>query len=166
MLATGCALAACATGQSGAANGRTVSRAAGPSPVTAPPTGTESVPPPAAGGATTTGVPTPKPPATGTGIAGVTVVDPVCPVQRADRPCPPRPVSARLAVLDATTNASVITVDSDAHGQFSVALRPGRYLLRGISVGGSPPHSPTLVSVSVEAGRYTTLTVRFDTGIR
>jgi hypothetical protein len=168
MLAVGSTLAACATSQSDAASGRTVSRETSQSPVTAPPTGAESLPPPAAGGAKTTGepTPTPKPPASGTGIAGVTVLGPVCPVQRGDRPCPPRPVSARLAVLNASTNASVTTIDSDAQGHFSVALQPGRYLLRAISVGGGPPHSPTLVSVTVQAGHYATVTIQFDSGIR
>jgi hypothetical protein len=166
VLVTGSALAACATGPSSAPSTRTISREPGPSPITPAPTGAESLPVTTSSPAGRTGVPSPKPPATGTGIAGVTVLDPVCPVQRADPPCPARPVAARLSVLDATTNAAVATVDSSTDGHFSLALAPGRYTLRAISVGGAPPHSPVLISVAVQSGRYTTVTVHFDTGIR
>jgi hypothetical protein len=104
-----------------------------------------------------------NPPPAGTGI---TVLGPVCPVQRADPPCTDRPVAAGLAVLDAETNSSVATVDSGADGHFRIALAAGRYLLRGVNVAGAPPHSPMLVSVVVRPGHYTTVTVRFDSGIR
>jgi len=108
----------------------------------------------------------PTPPSSGSGLTGRTVIDGGCPVLRADSPCPDRPVQAHLSILDAATGKVVATVDTDARGGFVVALPPGRYLLRPDRLSGAPPRRPTPATVSVKPGQYTTVTVRFDTGIR
>jgi hypothetical protein len=89
-----------------------------------------------------------------------------CPVIRAESPCPDRPVRARLNFLDAATGNVAATVDSDADGGFVVSLPPGRYLLRTGQMSGAPPHRPTPATVTVQPGRYTTVTIRLDSGIR
>jgi hypothetical protein len=106
----------------------------------------------------------PSPPK-GTGINGLTVVRGSCPVVRAED-CPDRPITATLSIMDATTGAMVTTVESNKQGQFSIALPPGRYLLRYAGIGGAPPHRIGAMPVTVDAGRYTTITVRVDSGIR
>ncbi|GAA3304194.1 hypothetical protein GCM10020218_103280 [Dactylosporangium vinaceum] len=102
---------------------------------------------------------------TGTGIAGQTVMV-ACPVDRADPPCLPKPVQARLSVLNTTTQAAVATVDTDAEGHFTVAVPAGSYLLRPVLISGGPARRPTNLPVTVTAGQYTTITMRIDNGLR
>jgi hypothetical protein len=83
-----------------------------------------------------------------------------------DPPCPDKPVAARLSVLDAVTGSVVTTVDSGADGRFSVAVSTGEYLLRLANAAGPPPRQANPFRVTVERGRYTTVTVRLDSGIR
>jgi hypothetical protein len=106
------------------------------------------------------------PPTSAAGITGVTVIDGGCPVLRAESPCPDRPVTATVSVLDAATESVVATINSDDHGYFRVTVKPGRYLLRPVSVAGGPPRRPGTQTVTVEPNRFTTVTVRFDSGIR
>ncbi|GLL02858.1 hypothetical protein GCM10017581_046000 [Dactylosporangium matsuzakiense] len=102
---------------------------------------------------------------TGTGIAGQTVMV-ACPVDRADPPCLPKPVQARLSVLNTTTQAAVATADTDADGHFTVAVPAGSYLLRPVLISGGPARRPTSLPVTVTAGHYTTITMRIDNGLR
>jgi hypothetical protein len=107
--------------------------------------------------------PPPSPPV-GTGIFGVTTVDGGCPVVRADQPCPDRPISARITVTQqGTTVASLL---SAASGAYRVALPPGTYLVRATNASGSALPRPVSASVTVQAGRYTPLNLRMDSGIR
>jgi hypothetical protein len=104
------------------------------------------------------------PPVVGTGINGMTVVD-GCPVMR-DPPCPDKPVPASLSVLESSTGAVITTVDSDASGHFSIAVKPGQYLLRLANTAGTLPRQANPAKVTVESGHYTTVTVRLDSGMR
>jgi hypothetical protein len=106
----------------------------------------------------------PAAPPVGTGINGTTVVD-GCSVMR-DPPCPDKPVPARLSVLESTTGAVFTTVDSDANGHFSIAVKPGQYLLRLANTAGALPRQASPAKVTVESGHYTTVTVRLDSGMR
>jgi hypothetical protein len=98
-----------------------------------------------------------------TGVTGQTVVVD-CPVDRGDPPCPATPVQARLAVLD-TAGRTVATVDTDGQGRFSVGLPAGAYTLRAVLIGGRPARGPTSLAVTVGTGRYTTITMRLETGL-
>src|SRR5689334_6077901 len=113
----GCAAGAQPTSQSGQPTTRSVSRDASPA------AGNPS-PPAAVRSPFRSRPPVPK----GTGIAGRTVLI-NCPVDRADPPCAGVPVPARLAVLNGTTQAVITNVDTDAHGDFTVALAAGTYFL-------------------------------------
>jgi hypothetical protein len=104
-------------------------------------------------------------PAGESGIAGITTID-NCPVRRAESPCAGTAVAARLSIMDAGTGAVVATVTSRSDGHFTVAVKPGRYLIRVLSIGAAPPHPQNPASVTVTAGHYTTVTLRFDIGIR
>ena len=108
------------------------------------------------------GVPSPT---LDSGIDGTTQASPTCPVVRPGNPCPPRAISATVAVLDPSGH-EVTRFTSSADGSFHVALAPGAYTL-------SQPASPSRVlpalrpvSVQVVAGRYTSVVLDFDTGIR
>ena len=105
----------------------------------------------------------PTPTQAGAGVKGTTVVD-GCPV-KLDPPCPDKPISARLSILSA--GGSVLaTVDSGADGSFTITIEPGQYLLRPVSSTGALPRPPEPFAVTVEPHRYTTVTVRFDSGMR
>jgi hypothetical protein len=132
------------------------------------PTGSGEAPisPGRAPAAAPTGTAVPPGAGTGAGIAGVTVMSGTCPAARAEQVCPDKPVTSRLAVLDATEQSTLATLDSGADGHFSLAIGPGRYVIRGISVGGSAPRRPLSMSVTVDPGHVATVTVRFDSGIR
>jgi hypothetical protein len=73
---------------------------------------------------------------------------------------------AEIAVRDAESGRVVTRFTSAADGRFRVDLPPGRYIL--------DPGEPRLVSdpraepvpVTVEPGRYTSVVVRFDSGVR
>ena len=56
-------------------------------------------------------------------------------------------------------------VASRTDGHFTVTVRPGACLIRPTAIAGGPPHPQALAEVTVTAGRYTTLTLRFDAGI-
>ena len=103
------------------------------------------------------------PPAVDSGITGVTVAGPQCPVQVAGQPCPPKLVSAHVVVEDAA-GRQLTAFMSDAQGRYRVALPPGEYVL----VSGNDPGGPLLkpVQVTVVAGRYMDLQLMLDTGIR
>jgi len=120
---------------------------------------------------------TPTPTAVGatgdSGIEGVVLAGPTCPVERIDSPCPDRPVSIPIAVyyFRAAQASPLAVVVSDDAGRFRVALPPGRYVLAGAPcapgagcaplprLGASPP-------VDVRPGGYTEVTLTADTGIR
>lgn len=95
------------------------------------------------------------------GIRGTILAGPACPGPvRLDSPCPDRPVSMTVEVVNGTTVAATFT--SDAAGTFSVAVAPGTYTLR--SKNGLPAlKSPTVV---VLQGQYTEVELHADTGIR
>ena len=127
------------------------------------PTATALVSPTAAATPGATGTPTPL---AGSGISGVTTVDGGCPVVRLDSPCPDRSLPARVTVTDAGSGTVVATADTDPAGHFRLPLRAGQYLVQAVNPNGAPLPRAAPVTTTVSAGRYTTLTIRFDSGIR
>jgi len=103
------------------------------------------------------------------GIAGRVLEGPTCPVERVPpQPgCAPRPLEATLRIRRAGSSSRGQLVRSGADGRFRIALRPGVYVVQGLSRNGSPfPRPPGPRRVSVSPGRYTHMTVNYDTGIR
>jgi hypothetical protein len=105
------------------------------------------------------------PPAAGSGIEGRVTIGPTCPVVRADSPCPDRPYAAEIRVV-AASGEEVARVRSGEDGRFRVDLRPGTYTLvpEGSSAKGPPHAEPETVTVS--QGRYTQVSIAYDSGIR
>jgi hypothetical protein len=100
------------------------------------------------------------------GIEGHTTVGPTCPVMQAASPCPDRPQRARLSVTRVHSTLVIATAVSDGSGYFRIPLPPGRYVVwsRNLSRSVLPTAPPvTVVAVS---GRFTVVTIQFDSGIR
>jgi hypothetical protein len=94
------------------------------------------------------------------------VVDGGCPVLRLDSPCPDRPLQARLTVTDAASGNVVATAETDPAGHFRIPLPPGQYTVRATNPTGAPLPRAAPTTATIASGRYTTLTIRFDSGIR
>lgn len=95
------------------------------------------------------------------GLRGTVLAGPACPgPARVDSPCPDRPVTMAIEVVQGTS--IVATVITGADGRFSVALPAGSYTLRSRS--GLPTLRPQ--SITVTAGAYTEVELHADTGMR
>ena len=110
------------------------------------------------------GASTPTPPPN-TGIIGTITLGPMCPVQQDNQPCPDNPFQATLTLIDERGN-KVMTMESDATGNFQANLAPGTYTLHP-----EPPQQGLFPiaadqTVTVVAGQYTQVQVVYDTGIR
>ena len=108
--------------------------------------------------------PQPMAPA-GTGIRGVVQSDPSCPVERINSPCPPHPLAATIVIRDPAGHEVARTL-SGADGHFTVDVAPGTYTVVGLTIGSSILPRPIPTTVTVNGGRYTTVTVEYDSGIR
>lgn len=113
--------------------------------------------------------PSPAPSATpvtlpdvGTGIAGLVLIGPQCPVVQEGVECPDKPFEATIEIYAGTR--LVTTVRSNADGIFVVALDPGTYRLVPLSPGG--PTNAAEQTVTVSGGVTTRVTVNYDSGIR
>ena len=103
--------------------------------------------------------PTPR----GSGIEGQVLLGPMCPVVQQGQDCPDQPYQATLTIFS-RNGVQVTQIQSDAQGRFQVSLVPGEYILHPESPNGLPFASDQ--SFVVETGRYTQITVHYDSGIR
>jgi hypothetical protein len=100
---------------------------------------------------------------TDSGVEGQVFVGPMCPVVQEGQECPDQPYQATLTV-NSPTGERIVQVQTEADGTFRIPLPPGEYILH--------PESPNVMPVAseqaftVEEGRYTELTVNYDSGIR
>ena len=102
-------------------------------------------------------------PTTGTGVAGVALVGPSCPVQREDDPCPDKPWQG-IVVARTLSGAEAGRATTDAQGRFSIQLVPGTYSLVTLTSGVFP--SPVSVQVTVTFGPGHAGRAVLDSGIR
>ena len=101
----------------------------------------------------------------GTGIRGVAVAGPTCPVERpGDSACQPRPVDGAVVVVTDPAGEEVGQATTDAEGRFFVPLAAGRYLLTAGDVDGLTG-APAPMEVVVTDGAAT-VELEYDTGIR
>jgi hypothetical protein len=101
---------------------------------------------------------------TGTGIRGVVMLGPACPVESVTSPCPDTPF--RGDVVATATDGSTTTVTTDAEGRFTMGLRAGTYAVTAVTPSGSIPPTPIPQTVEVRVGAYTRVTIEVDSGIR
>jgi Carboxypeptidase regulatory-like domain len=98
-----------------------------------------------------------------TGIRGVVLAGPQCPVVTVASPCPDLPIEATVVAMNADGDV-VARTDSDARGRFRMPLPAGIYTLTAEGLTGIQFAKPT--PVSVPSGRFVTVTISVDTGIR
>jgi hypothetical protein len=77
--------------------------------------------------------------------------------------CPSIPLTTHVVVTSG--DAAVAAVDTGKDGRFRIGLRPGVYTIKATAV---PPGitRPAIMTVTVVGGRYETLTLDLDSGIR
>jgi hypothetical protein len=111
---------------------------------------------------------TPAPSGSGaaSGVAGMARVDAGCPVLRPGETCPMRPVRARITVTAPGASAVLAAVTSTPEGRFRIGLAPGTYVLTGRNTTGAAVPTAMPVHVRVWPGRWTQVTVDFDSGVR
>jgi hypothetical protein len=103
--------------------------------------------------------PTPR----GSGIEGQVLIGPMCPVVQQGQACPDQPYQATLTVKS-PSGVQIAQVQTDTQGRFEIPLVPGEYILHPESPNGIPFAGDQ--SFTVETGRYTQITVNYDSGIR
>lgn len=100
------------------------------------------------------------------GISGIVLAGPTCPVEMPDDPdCDDQPYAATVIVktLDGSSTVTRFTAGND--GRFRVPLFPGTYRLDPLpGANGFPISSPQ--TVVVQSDSYTEVTISYDTGIR
>lgn len=103
------------------------------------------------------------------GIHGVAMLGPVCPVQRdpPDPQCADRPFVGNLSVMSVDGARVVATFATRADGSFNVTLPPGDYAIRNAD---NPSGLPRCVAeggtFAVRADAWALVNVSCDTGIR
>jgi hypothetical protein len=88
---------------------------------------------------------------------------PTCPVQRPGQTCV-RPFQASITIRREPAGTVAALVRSGADGRFAARLRVGRYLLQPHNGKPFPRAQPQVISVSRH--HFTSVTIRFDSGIR
>ena len=74
---------------------------------------------------------------------------------------------ATLLIAPVGGSGSTTRVRSAGDGRFRVTLTAGTYTVKALPQARSPfPRPPSPRRVQVRAGRFTTITVVYDTGIR
>ena len=91
-------------------------------------------------------------------------IGPMCPVERADSPCPNQPVQAVVTALKRVGEAAGSVRTSDT-GAYFLRLDPGTYLVYAHEVGDNPPLSK-LERVTVGTNQVIKLDLVIDSGIR
>lgn len=107
----------------------------------------------------------PAPVKGGSGVHGVVMIGPSCPVVRVppDPNCGDKPYAATF-FIDTAAGARVATVASGADGSFSIRLRPGAYVIRLQSSAMLPRMEPQAFTVTAHA--RTRLRLSLDSGMR
>ena len=100
-------------------------------------------------------------------LTGDVEAGPTCPVERAENPCPPKPVTNREVKVLSKSGQVIATTATDAQGHFSVAVPPGDYVVAVAIVSGQVGMRQTTPGdVSVASGQSSYIKIELDTGIR
>lgn len=97
------------------------------------------------------------------GLTGIVLTGPTCPVVRDHDPkCDDKPYQGKFIVRNAA-NKEVGTFSTDAEGHFQIALAPGTYTIESVALIGIHKQTQT---ADVLSGGMTEVTLTYDTGIR
>ncbi len=98
-------------------------------------------------------------------MEGTVLFGPLCPVERADSPCPPKPIAATITV--STNDGGIVaSATSRSDGTFRIPLSPGTFTLTARAPGSGAFGVSKPVDVVVVLGRYTHVDLMVDSGIR
>jgi hypothetical protein len=100
------------------------------------------------------------------GVTGVSVVDSGCPVLKQGENCPDKPMPARLSVTPINSSEVVAKVDTGPDGAFRIPLTSGSYTMTPQNMSGAPLPYSAPISFDVHEREFTTVMVRFDSGVR
>lgn len=104
-----------------------------------------------------------SPTPTDSGVEGQVLIGPMCPVVQVGQECPDEPYQATLTV-NSPSGERIVQVQTKEDGTFKIPLEPGDYILY--------PESPNVMPTAqdqpfrVEAGKFTQVTIHYDSGIR
>ena len=109
----------------------------------------------------------PQPAGSGqTGIVGVAVAGPICPVETLGDPtCAPRPVAGATIVVMDGSGTEVARAITGVDGAFTIPVPAGQYSVGGEAVEGLMG-TPEVTPVSVVDGSASPVQLSYDTGIR
>ena len=99
------------------------------------------------------------------GIKGKVVLVGNCPgPQRVGETCPARLYQGQIAVRRTSDQKIVATATTDANGEFSIAVTPGKYFITQAGEAKYPMiHSP---EITVAKNKFTTVEIQGDLGMR
>ena len=99
------------------------------------------------------------------GIHGLVMIGPICPVMQKGVPCPDLPFSAKIVIETAigTEGASVVSGDD---GMFQIELDPGSYVVVPESPNPGAPPMAQEQAAEVLADAFTEVLIQYDSGIR
>jgi len=100
-----------------------------------------------------------------TGVRGVVLAGPQCPVETVESPCPDQPLPDLPVRISTQAGDPVGELTTDEVGRFSLPVPPGRYVVEAL-LGSAGPGSAEPVAVTVGRAGFADVTVRVDTGIR
>lgn len=106
------------------------------------------------------------PAAPDSGVEGIVLLGPQCPVVREGTPCPDEPFAVDIEVMRAGSTNVIATTRSGDDGRFRIALGPGDYVLDPVEIGDRPFPRGGPVEVTVRADEFAEVTITLDTGIR
>ncbi len=100
------------------------------------------------------------------GIEGQAVISPTSPVLRANMPRPdPAPFETTLVVVTAGEGREVARLKTGSDGRFRVSLPPGQYVVKPQMESRRWPRGGEQ-EVTVTSGKFSQVTITFDSGIR
>jgi hypothetical protein len=97
------------------------------------------------------------------GIEGRVLLGPQCPVVSEESPCPDKPVSADVVVMN-REGQEIARGRSGVDGRFRIPLEPGDYVVQALVTTRAMFAKP--VDVTVSPGEFVRVDVLLDTGIR
>jgi hypothetical protein len=97
------------------------------------------------------------------GIEGLVLIGPMCPVAQQGQGCPDQPYQATLTVKN-PNGGMIVQFQTDGQGHFRIPLASGQYILHPESPNGLPFATDQLIVVGT--GQYTQIIVKYDSGIR
>ena len=102
------------------------------------------------------------------GVSGRITAGPTCPVMQnpPDPACADRPVLGAVLIVTDDAGGEVGGATRDANGEFSIALKPGHYVLTPQAVEGLMGTAQPIDFTIPKGGPRVTVDVVYDTGIR